>query len=107
MDILIIYVRLEFSLSDAIFILFIHDLEKPFKYIEPSFKFKNREEESTFKLKILKDYQIKLEDSHLNALKYIHGEGDDYCEDRVMGTLATFCHVCDITSARIWYNLKK
>jgi hypothetical protein len=52
-------------------------------------------------------YNITIYDEEWNALKYIHGEGDDYKKDeRVMGPLAAFCHAVDVMSARIYFDVK-
>ena len=40
-------------------------------------------------------------------LKYVHGEGDDYRKDRrVMSPLAALCHMADVGSARILFDVK-
>ena len=47
-------------------------------------------------------------EEHKIALKYIHGEGDDYQKDkRVMTPLCAFCHCCDVISARIFFDYPK
>jgi len=44
----------------------------------------------------------------LNALKYVHGEGNDYNpEVNVQGPLAAFVHCCDTFSARVWPDFPK
>ena len=99
--------QVDFTLSDAIFILFIHDLEKPFKYVEPK-QMILRNEAHGFIIKILGEFDIQLTDSHLNDLKYIHGEGNDYSfDERVQQPMAAFVHVCDVISARIWFDYPK
>ena len=97
----------DFELSDAIMILFLHDLEKPFKYVLGKV-FHNDAEKSDFIKTMANDFNISLSEKHLNALKYIHGEGDDYSPTvNVQWPLSAFVHVCDVTSARIWYSVKK
>lgn len=92
-----------FTLSDAVFILFLHDLEKPFKYGEGLLI--QKQENYSFKLSKIKEFGIDLTDDQLNALKYVEGENDDYKPgQRVMNPLAAFCHMCDICSARIWFD---
>lgn len=100
--------RLSFSLSDALLVLYLHDIEKPFKYTAPVREFKSDEEKKEFLMEVVLKYNFKLTDDHLNALKYIHGEGDDYNPiTRLQGPLAAFVHICDVASARIWFDYPK
>jgi hypothetical protein len=40
-----------------------------------------------------------------NAIFYAEGEKDSYSpSERKMGPLAAFVHLCDITSARLWFD---
>jgi hypothetical protein len=97
--------ELDFDLSDVIFILFLHDLEKPFRYIEPKIEFNSDEEKELFIESMIKRYNIVLNENHKNALKYIHGEGKDFSRtERIQKPLATFVHICDVASARIWHD---
>jgi hypothetical protein len=100
--------ELSFSLSDALFVLFIHDLEKPWKYSKnPNdlARVKDASSVKNFIFEILKIYDIALNDEQNNAFKYIHGEGSDYDpENRVQLPLAAFVHCCDTISARIWFD---
>lgn len=103
---------LPFSLSDALFIVFLHDIEKPWKYELgadgalheiPALRDKTAQHE--FRMKKLQEYGIALTENQQNALKYVEGESKDYSNRRrVMGPLAAFCHLCDVTSARIWFD---
>ena len=96
---------LPFELSDVAIVLFLHDLEKPFKYVAPKKVFKTDESKKKFIDKLMKKYGIALSDNQKNGLKYIHGEGDDYSPDvRVQLELSAFCHICDVYSARIAYQ---
>ena len=90
---------LPFSLSDALLGCFLHDIEKLWKHaLDPADRIE------VDKQKIL-DNEFHLEDQHYNAVKYAHGEGDDYHATlRVQTPLAAFVHHCDNTSARIWPN---
>lgn len=90
---------LPFSLSDALLCCFLHDIEKIWKHtLDPADKEvldKDDELANSF----------TLNDEHRNAMKYAHGEGDDYHPtDRIQGPLAAFVHHCDNTSARIWFD---
>lgn len=98
--------KLDFSLSDAILVLFLHDLEKPFKYVD-GLEFTDDNAKLDFILKQAFIFKIKLNEKHLNGLKYIHGEGNDYDPHKnVQLPLAAFCHSCDNDSARIFDELK-
>lgn len=100
---------LPFTLDSADLVLFIHDLEKPFKYTD-TVLFADQPQLATsdpeaFKNRIVETYQIPLTSEESNAIKYIHGEGDDYSKTtRIMGRLAAFCHSCDLLSARLWFD---
>lgn len=97
-----------FSLSDVLVVLFLHDLEKPFKYIEPKIEFHSDHEKETFINELIDKYGIELNDEQKNALKYIHGEGKDFSTtERIQSPLAAFCHICDTISARIWFDYPK
>lgn len=99
----------DFTLSDALLVLFLHDLEKPFKYIAPKvLPYSDRIQDKKFIQKVIRKERFKLSQSHLNALKYIHGEGGDYSRTkRLQGPLAAFCHACDNISARVWFDYPK
>lgn len=91
--------ELPFSLSDALFGCFLHDIEKMWKHtLDPE------ESETVDKGKTLSVF-FTLNEDHQNAVKYAHGEGDDYHPtDRIQSPLAAFVHHCDNTSARIWFD---
>jgi uncharacterized SAM-dependent methyltransferase len=99
------------KISDIFLILFLHDIEKPWKYHFENGKFHHKPEFETklqahkFRMKKLDEYGIVLNDEQLNALKYVEGELDDYsCRERVMNPLAALCHMADVASARIWFH---
>ncbi len=97
--------KLDFSISDVILVLFIHDLEKPFRYVEPKTEFHSDEEKKLFIKGIVDKYGIILSENHKNALRYIHGEEDEYSRtERIQKPLAAFVHICDVASARIWFD---
>lgn len=103
---------LPFSLSDALLVVFLHDIEKPWKYeigpdgelqIIPALRAKDAQHE--FRLKKLTEYGIVLTPEQENAMRYVEGEFGDYTNRRrVMGPLAAFCHMCDVWSARGWFD---
>ena len=103
---------LPFELSDALLVMFLHDLEKPWKYdLGPDGELRFKEEllekeaQHAFRERKLAEHGIQLTPTQTNGLKYVEGEHKDYSPDRrVMNELAAFCHLCDVTSARIWYD---
>lgn len=103
---------LPFSLSDALLIVFLHDIEKPWKYevgpdgqLQHKQEFQTKAAEYEFRDKKLAGYGIALTPDQANALRYIEGESNEYSgRKRVMNPLAAFCHLADVTSARIWFD---
>lgn len=96
--------KLPFSISDVILVLFLHDIEKPIKYGTSN---KLQISNDDIRKSLIFKYEIELNIEHINALKYIHGEGNDYSSsNRVMNPLSAFCHCCDIISARIFFDHK-
>ena len=94
---------LPFNLSDALLVLFLNDIEKPWKYSGEPMADKN--ERRTFREKLIRDSGFCLTSVQENALRYVEGEGDDYLNSRrVMNELAAFCHMCDAASARVWHD---
>jgi hypothetical protein len=95
-----------FTLADALLVLFLHDLEKPWKELDHvRAGLRTKAQREAFRLTKIVEYGIELTPVQSNALKYVEGEGDDYRSDvRVMSELAAFCHMCDVASARIWHG---
>ncbi len=111
----------QFSLSDALVVLFLHDIEKAWRIqldrdgfietdqdgkflIAPNMESKaNRE---LFKKRLITEYEIGLSDAHWHALHFVEGIRDkDYSPGaRTMSPLAVFCHTCDLWSARVFYE---
>lgn len=106
---------LPFSLSDALLIFYLHDLEKPWRIeVLEDGVVRNRpgldtkEAFKAFREQKLKEYQIILTPYQQNALTYVEGELKDYSSThRVMNELAAFCHKIDNWSARAWFNYPK
>lgn len=106
---------LPFSLSDALLIFFLHDIEKPWRI----FVFENgeavnrkgldtKEAFKKFREDKLAEYGFKLSADQINALTYVEGEHNDYSSKRrVMNELAAFCHKIDNWSARGWFDYPK
>jgi len=102
---------LPFSLSDVLLILYLHDLEKPWKYAwneEQKAELKSFWDYKNFIKSKINEYWFKLTTEHWNGLKYIHWEWEDYDpKTRIQWPLAAFVHVCDTISARIWFDFPK
>ncbi len=106
---------LPFSLSDALLVFFLHDLEKPWRIlVDATGGASNREGLSTkeefkaFREAKLVEYGVSLTPEQLNGLTYVEGEYKDYSSKRrVMNELAAFCHMMDNWCARGWYDYPK
>lgn len=104
-----------FTLSEALTVMFLHDLEKPWRF-EPgengewveNAALKTKEQKAKFRLDKLAEYGIVLTPVMENAMKYVEGEHADYTNKRrVSSELAAFCHLCDTWSARGRYDYPK
>ena len=100
--------QLPFSLSDSLLVLFLHDLEKPWKYAgteEQKKELSSCLDYQNFIKSKLDEYGFRLKNAHWNSLIYVHGEGDDYSPKvNIQSPLAAFVHCCDNISARIWFD---
>lgn len=104
-----------FTLSDALLIFFLHDLEKPWRIlVDGSGRTSNKsglDTKSAFKAfreDKLREYGLELTPAQMNALTYVEGEGKDYLStERVMNELAGFCHMVDVWSARVRHDYPK
>jgi len=94
--------NLPFKLEEALLVLFLHDIEKPFKGIAGSM-WKTKDDRRAFRETVIQQNQITLNGEQRNALLYVEGEHDYSNTERKMHPLAAFCHICDIASARIWW----
>lgn len=103
---------LPFSLSDLLLIVYLHDLEKPWKYelhedgqLYHKASMQKKEDHQHFRMKKLTEYGIKLTPEQENGLKYAEGELNDYTNrKRMMGPLACVVHMSDVCSARLWFD---
>lgn len=104
---------LPFKKSDGLLVMFLHDLEKPFKYqideqgsLIDNPDIPDKAARAAKRNQLIQQYGIELDDQQLNALKFVEGVRDqDYTPGvRLMGELAALCHCADILSARLWYN---
>jgi hypothetical protein len=106
---------LPFSLSDALLVFFLHDLEKPWRIlVDQQGHASNREGLATkaefkkFREDKLAAYGLVLNENQQNGFTYVEGEIHDYTSKRrVMNELASFCHKVDNWCARGWYNYPK
>lgn len=102
----------QFELSDALLVLYLHDIEKPWRtnYVDGKLEvvpeLKTKVARTSFQAAKLAEYNLELTPNHLNALRYVEGIRDsDYAAGkRIMWPLGALCHCCDILSARAFYD---
>jgi hypothetical protein len=103
---------LPFSLSDVLLVVFLHDVEKPWKYelgadgqLHHKAEMQGKAAHQAFRMATLAKYGIALTAEHENGLRYAEGELTDYTnQQRKMGPLAALAHMCDVASARLWFD---
>ncbi len=115
---LVLYGRLDslrplpFSLSDLLLVVFLHDIEKPWKY-ELDWKgelrlksfMQSKHDQQEFRMKKFEEYGLRLSPEQENGIRYAEGEHGDYTNlSRTMGPLAAVAHMCDVASARLWFG---
>lgn len=101
-----------FSLNDAIVVMFLHDIEKPFAYgFDETGKVVKAVEmpkarRKQFRADVIDQYGFVLTPTMANALMYVEGERDvDYIPGgRAEHPLASLCQVADNLSARGFYD---
>lgn len=104
--------ELDFSLSEALVVMFLHDIEKPWRYritetgeLETIAGMQDKAARALHRDETIARYGLILNKRQLNAMRYVEGELDDYTPtQRMMWPLAAFCHLCDVWSARGWAN---
>jgi hypothetical protein len=90
--------------ESVVLAIYFHDVEKMFKYARDGVLPGTKEEILT---QILPRFGLTLTEEELHAIRYAHGEGDDYCKDqRVMSPLGAIVHAADILSARWLFDQK-
>lgn len=103
--------ELGFTLSDVQLVLWLHDIEKPWKYwvtpegireIIPELQSKDAQHD--FRFRKIDEYGIILESKHINGMHYVEGERDyEYSSyERKSWPLAGLCHTADHFSARVF-----
>lgn len=103
---------LPFSFSDLLLVVYLHDVEKPWKYerradgeLYPVSGMEHKEDHQRFRMAKIIEYGMVLTGEHQNGIMYAEGELSDYSSRRrVMSPLAAMAHMCDVASARIWFN---
>ncbi len=96
---------LPFSLSSALTVLYLHDIEKPFKYVRNQPDLETKIQRRQFRHEFALKWNIPLSFEEALAIDHTEGENEDYSSSkRVMSELAAFCHTCDILSARVWFD---
>jgi hypothetical protein len=103
---------LPFSPSDLLLVLYLHDIEKPWKYelredgqIRYKPNMRSKSNQRIFRLTKLLEYGIILNAEQGNGLEYAEGEKNDYSNlHRAMNPLACLAHICDVASARLWFD---
>ena len=98
-----------FSLSDALVVMFVHDLEKPWAYEPTPEGWRRREglkeNAHAFRLAQLEAAGVTLPANLERAVAFVEGEGEHYSNNsRGMSPLAAFSHMCDVASARLWHD---
>jgi hypothetical protein len=101
-----------FSLSDALTVLFLHDIEKPFIYEISAdgeintVKRMTKADRKVFRAWVVDTYGFELSPTMENALLYVEGVRDEYYVpgERADQPLAALCHAADNLSARALYN---
>lgn len=103
-----------FSSSDALLALYLHDIEKPWKYsydanwnliVNPEI---TKERHQEFREQKIREYGFVLTPDHWNAIEYAEGEHRNYSpRERRQKPLAAFVHMCDTWSARGWFDFPK
>lgn len=105
---------LGFTVSDALVVLFLHDIEKLFperihQYTE-ALGISRGQAKTQVRCELISGEPPFLVWEALTPIQYaalhqVDGEGDKYTnQSRIMTPLAAFCHMCDVASARIWYD---
>lgn len=103
---------LPYALSDALLVVFLHDIEKPWKYelndqgrLDEIEELRDKEAQHRFRAQKLAEYGIVLTPEQQNGMRYVEGELKDYSGwERKMNPLAALCHMADVASARIWFD---
>lgn len=113
--------HIPFSLSDALVVLYFHDVEKMYPEQirantlvgegENTTATARSSAKSMTRVRILEIdnvYETLDMVGLIDAINNVDGENKKYSNlHRVMSPLAAFCHMCDVASARIWFDYPK
>lgn len=102
----------QFTESDALLVLFLHDIEKPFLFrcdSDGSVSIRTpmtKPERTQFRTDFIERFGFILDERHQNALDFVEGVRDHLYVpgNRADKPLAAICHAADNTSARAFYN---
>lgn len=102
----------QFTESDALLVMFLHDIEKPFIFgFDNSGEIVTRQmmtkaDRVAFRTDFIEQFDFELTDNHWNALQFVEGVRDtDYAPGRRADKpLAALCHAADNLSARSYYS---
>lgn len=95
-----------FTLGDLVLCIFLHDFEKPWKYVLGEDELRDvdlstKEKRHEFRRNLIERYGFQLTDEHWNGIEFAEGEIHQYSNrHRHMGRLAAYVHTCDVLSAR-------
>lgn len=104
---------LPFTKADALLVIYLHDLEKPFKFtidehghLTDNPDIPDKAARAAKREEVMRQYGIELSPQQANAMRYVEGirDGEYTNQARIMGELAALCHSADTLSARMWYN---
>lgn len=103
---------LPFSLSDLLIVVYLHDAEKPWKYelgedgeLRHIASMQTKEDHQRFRMKKLAEYGVELSSEQENGIQFAEGEIIGHSKHhRAMGPLACVAHMCDVASARLWFD---
>jgi hypothetical protein len=110
-----------FTLADGLPVLFLHDIEKPWRRLwedgKPALDAEGHARpgpagasaRKAFAEHKLAEYGVVFSPQQQNAWQYVEGLRDsEYSpNDRVMLPLAALCHTCDLLSARAFYDFPR
>lgn len=105
----------QFTLSDALTVLFLHDIEKPFIYdFDEDGKVVKvvdmpKAERKAFRAGMIEKYGFVITPTMENALLHVEGVRDEYYVpgERADQPLAALCHAADNLSARGFYSHRR
>jgi hypothetical protein len=102
----------QFSLSDALTVMFLHDIEKPFIYhmnssggVDKAMTM-TKAERKAFRQGVIETYGFMITPTMANALLHVEGVRDEYYVpgERVDQPLAALCHAADNFSDRALHD---